>query len=67
VHDVTVTPREARLAPLALRTSEIMRLKRLARDAIYKEDQARVVLPLRRNLDPATQVVAFLRELIPAP
>ena len=66
MYDVTVTAREARLAPLVLRTSEAMRLKRLARDAIYKEDQARVVLPLRRSLDPATQVVAFLRELIPA-
>jgi transcription-repair coupling factor (superfamily II helicase) len=66
VYDVTVTTREARLAPLVLRTSELMRLKRLARDAIYKEDQARVVLPLRRNVDPAAQVVALLRELIPA-
>jgi transcription-repair coupling factor (superfamily II helicase) len=66
VHDVTVTAREARLAPLVLRTSEVMRLKRLARDGIYKEDQARVVIPLRRNLDPSAQVVAFLRELIPA-
>ncbi|MDQ1423219.1 MAG: hypothetical protein QOD72_717 [Acidimicrobiaceae bacterium] len=66
VYDVTVTSREARLAPLVLRTSELMRLKRLARDAIYKEDQARVVLPLRRNVDPAAQVVTLLRELIPA-
>ena len=32
VHDVTVTPREARLAPLVLRTSEILRVKRLVRD-----------------------------------
>jgi transcription-repair coupling factor (superfamily II helicase) len=66
VNDVLVTAREARLAPLVLRTSELMRLKRIARDALYKEDQARVVLPLRRNGDPATQVVTFLRELIPA-
>ncbi len=66
VHDVTVTAKEARLAPLVLRTSEVLRLKRLARDSIYKEDQARVVLPLRRNLDPSAQLVTFLRELIPA-
>jgi transcription-repair coupling factor (superfamily II helicase) len=66
VRDVMVTSRDARLAPLHLKTSEAMRLRRIARDAIYKEDAGQVVVPLRRNVDPADQLVAFLQELIPA-
>jgi hypothetical protein len=51
VRDVAVTSREARLAPLRLKTSEAMRLRRIARDAIYKEDSGIVVVPLKRGVD----------------
>jgi transcription-repair coupling factor (superfamily II helicase) len=66
VRDLSITGTQARLAPLVLKTSEAMRLRRLSRDAIYKEDQQQLVLPLKRNADPAAQLVGFLRELVPA-
>ncbi len=64
VRDVSLVSSQARLAPLQLRTSETMRLRRLAREAIYKEDQQQLVVPLRRGTDPATQLVTLLRELV---
>ena len=44
-----------------------MRLRRLARDAIYKEDAGQLVVPLRRGEDPAARLVALLTELVPEP
>ena len=64
VRDVSITGREARLSPLPLRTSEIMRLRRLARGALYKEDQLQLVVPLQRGVDPAAQLVRLLTELV---
>jgi transcription-repair coupling factor (superfamily II helicase) len=64
IRDVAITGTQARLAPLHLRTSETMRLRRLARQAIYKEDLAQVVLPLPRGAEPASFLVAFLQELV---
>ena len=68
---------QARLSPVELKLSESMRLKRLARDAILKEDHRQLVVPIPRTKDsgstdpggedPATFLVAFLRELIPPP
>ncbi len=65
LREITLVGRQARLAPLALRTSETMRLRRLAKDAIYKEDLQQVNVPLRPGVDPAAQLVALLRELVP--
>ena len=42
-----------------------MRLRRLNRDAIVKDDQHQLVVPIKRGVDPATFLVGFLRELIP--
>jgi hypothetical protein len=42
-----------------------MRLRRVARDAIYKEDQSQIVLPLKRGADPALELVRILTELVP--
>ena len=53
--------------PLRLRASETMRLRRLARDAIYKEEAGQLVVPLRRGEDPAGRLVALLTELVPEP
>jgi transcription-repair coupling factor (superfamily II helicase) len=64
VRDLSITGTQARIAPLALKTSEMMRLRRLSREAIYKEDQQQLVLPLKRGTDAATQLVAFLRDLV---
>jgi transcription-repair coupling factor (superfamily II helicase) len=64
LRDLAITSNQARLAPLVLKTSEEMRLRRLARDAIYKADQHQLVVPLKRGIDPAAFLVGFLRELI---
>ncbi len=65
LRDLSIASNQARLAPIALKLSETMRLKRLAREAIYKEDQRQLVVPVGRGADPATFLVGFLRELIP--
>jgi hypothetical protein len=43
-----------------------MRLKRLSRTALYKDDTEQLVLPIPRGAAPASFLVGFLRELIPA-
>jgi transcription-repair coupling factor (superfamily II helicase) len=65
ITDMQITVSQARLSPIELKLSESMRLKRLARDAILKEDQRQLVLSIPRAEDPATFLVGFLRELIP--
>ena len=42
-----------------------MRLKRLSRNAIYKDDSDQLVVPLPHGKDPALFLVGFLRELVP--
>ena len=65
IRDVSITSTGARLAPVELRTSEAMRLRRVARHAIYKEAQQQLVLPLERAEDPTRQLLAVLGELFP--
>ncbi len=67
IRDVSITGNQARLGPLHLRASETMRLRRLARDAIYKEEAGQLVVPLRRGEDPAQRLVTLLTELVPEP
>jgi transcription-repair coupling factor (superfamily II helicase) len=77
ITDMQITATQARLAPIELKLSESMRLKRLARDAIVKEDQRQLVVPIPRSknsgannsggTDPATFLVDLLRALIPPP
>ncbi len=55
----------ARLAPLALRTSQVIRLNRLFKGSVYKEDQGLVMLPVPRTADLAGTLVGLLRSLIP--
>jgi transcription-repair coupling factor (superfamily II helicase) len=72
VREVAVTPNRtgpgsvARIAPLALRTSATIRLRRLARDAVYKEELRQLVVPLSRGTDPASALRDLLGELVPA-
>ncbi len=63
--DISISSNQARLAPVELKTSEEMRLRRLARDAIVKDEIKQLVVPIRKGVDPATFLVGFLRELIP--
>jgi len=65
--DITIMSNQARLGPITLKTSEEMRLRRLARDSIYKEEIKQLVVPIKRGADPATFLVGFLRELVPPP
>jgi transcription-repair coupling factor (superfamily II helicase) len=55
----------ARLSPLVLKTSQKVRLSRLAPQAIYKEDSGQLVLPLGRQSDPAEHLAVLLGELVP--
>jgi transcription-repair coupling factor (superfamily II helicase) len=63
--ELTVFSNEARLAPIELKLSQATRLRRLSRDAIYKEDARQLVVPIPRKREPAAYLVEFLRELIP--
>jgi transcription-repair coupling factor (superfamily II helicase) len=71
VRDVTVTANrtgpgwQARLAPVQLRASAAVRLRRLAKDALYKEEQGQLVVPLRKGIDVAEALTILLRELVP--
>ncbi len=65
LNDIQISSTEARLAPLTLKLSETMRLRRLSRGAKYKEDMAQLVVPLPRTQDPSHYLVQFLRDLVP--
>ena len=65
LRDITISSNQARLGPIGLKTSESLRLRRLSRDALYKDDQKQLVIPIKKGIDPATFLVSFLRELIP--
>ncbi|MGH9076231.1 MAG: transcription-repair coupling factor [Acidimicrobiales bacterium] len=55
----------ARLAPLALKASERVRLQRLWPKAVYKEDTGQLVLPLPRGSDAAEVLAGALAALVP--
>jgi transcription-repair coupling factor (superfamily II helicase) len=65
--DVTIAAEQARLGPIELKLSEATRLRRLARDAKWKEDARQLVVPIPRKAEPAGFLVDFLRQLIPPP
>ena len=74
VREVTVAKGVARVSPLHLRTSAQIRLRRVARSAVYKEELAQLVLPVPPRTDPGLRgpnavteaVIGLLRELVPA-
>jgi len=66
LRDLTITSSQARLAPIELKMSEAMRLKRLSRTALVKEDLRQIVVPIPPKVDAATYLVGLLAELIPA-
>jgi transcription-repair coupling factor (superfamily II helicase) len=63
--DVTIAAGQARLGPIELKLSQSTRLRRLAREAKWKEDARQLVVPLPRGVEPASFLVGFLQELIP--
>jgi transcription-repair coupling factor (superfamily II helicase) len=66
ITDLQITSSDARLAPLDLKLSAATRLKRLSKGAIHKEDLRQLVVPIPRGSDPASFLVGFLGELVPA-
>jgi transcription-repair coupling factor (superfamily II helicase) len=65
VRELTVARNTARISPLALKASEAIRLRRLVRDAVYKEEAGQVVVPVKgRGVDVPRALVALLAELI---
>jgi transcription-repair coupling factor (superfamily II helicase) len=65
VREVAVARDVARLGPLALKTSQTIRIQRRYPKAVYKEDLGQVVLPLPRGANAAEHVRAFLAEVVP--
>jgi transcription-repair coupling factor (superfamily II helicase) len=55
----------AKLAPLTLKLSETMRLRRISKGAKYKEDLGQLVVPLPRGADASSFLSNFLRDLVP--
>lgn len=65
LRDVQIVGNQARLGPITLKTSEELRLRRLSRDALMKQDQQQLVVPIPRGKDAAVFLSAFLTELVP--
>jgi len=55
----------ARISPLALPTSKMIRLQRLYKDTLYKEESGQLQLPVPAAADSVAAVIAALRELVP--
>ncbi|MCU1381156.1 MAG: transcription-repair coupling factor [Acidimicrobiales bacterium] len=72
VRDITVTANrtgpgwQARISPIQLRASAAVRLRRLSREALYKEEQGQLVVPIRKGIDVAEALTVLLAELVPA-
>jgi transcription-repair coupling factor (superfamily II helicase) len=56
----------ARLAPLVLKASQEIRLKRLFKGAVYKDDTQQLVVPVAGGRGVALELVGLLRTLVPA-
>lgn len=57
--------RTAKLSPIDLKASETMRLRRLSRQAMHKESQRQLVIPIPRGSMPSEFLLGFLNELLP--
>ena len=65
IREVTVARNVIRMSPVALKLSAQIRLKRLSRDGVYKEDLGQLVVPVMRGADPVTAVLTLLGQLLP--
>lgn len=55
----------ARITPIDLPASKVVRLERLYKGAVYKKDLAQLQLPLKQSKDAAQDVVGSLMDLAP--
>jgi len=63
--DISISSDQARLGPITLKTSEEMRLRRLARNAIVKDEPSSSSCRSSGESIRPRFLVGFLRELIP--
>jgi transcription-repair coupling factor (superfamily II helicase) len=66
IREVGFAGQTAVLSGIELRTSEQIRLRRLARDGIYKEDRRELKVPVPKKVEPAGFLLGLLTELVPA-
>ncbi len=66
IREVTVARNVIRMSPVVLKLSAQIRLKRLSRDAVYKEDLGQLVVPIQRGADPVQAALVLLGQLLPA-
>jgi transcription-repair coupling factor (superfamily II helicase) len=55
----------ARISPISLPASKVIRVNRLYKGAIYKEEAGQLQLPIRVAADAATTVITALQDLLP--
>jgi transcription-repair coupling factor (superfamily II helicase) len=55
----------ARVSPLRLKTSQTIRLQRLFKGAVFKEDSGQVVFPIAKTPDLIGTIIDLLRQLVP--
>ena len=65
VKEVTVARNVIRMSPVVLKVSAQIRLQRLSRTAVYKEDLSQLVVPVMPGADPVNAVLALLGQLFP--
>lgn len=76
ITELTISANQARISPVELKVSESMRLKRLSRDAIHKENVRQLIVPVphrrpsgdadsMKDHGAAGYIVEFLGELFP--
>jgi len=65
IREVTVARNVIRLSPIALKVSAQIRLQRISRDAVYKEELGQLVVPVLRGVDPVVAVLTLLDQLVP--
>jgi transcription-repair coupling factor (superfamily II helicase) len=65
IREVTVARNVLRMAPVELKLSAQIRLKRISRDAVFKEDLKQLVVPITRTADPVTAALTLVDQLLP--
>jgi transcription-repair coupling factor (superfamily II helicase) len=65
VKEVTVARNVIRMSPVVLKVSAQIRLQRLSRTAVYKEDLSQLVVPVMPGADPVNAVLTLLGQLFP--
>jgi transcription-repair coupling factor (superfamily II helicase) len=69
ITEVQITSEQAKLSPIQLKLSSATRLKRLSKNARYREETGQLLIPLVRGIgkapEPAGFLVDLLNELVP--